>query len=178
MKNTSIPYMNPEEIVDLVCYLTKQTVMLEIGGGKSSIFLSRIVKELVTVEHDRGWANQISNSPEIFSETWKLHVVEPNWPQSHCFQPAEDGQFENYVNFIKTLEDEKFDVVLIDGRDRVRSTLASIPKVKKGGVILIHDFWNRPKYHSLFSVNSIELIEDSNSFGKIQTNTLVAFRKK
>ncbi len=178
MKNTNIPYMNPEEIVDLVCYLTKQTVMLEIGGGKSSIFLSRIVKELVTVEHDRGWANEISNSPDLDLTAWKLHVVEPNWPQSHCFQPAEPGQFDGYVNFISTLEDNKFNVVLIDGRDRVRSTLASLPKIKNGGIVIIHDFWNRPKYHSLLNNPQLELIEDKNSFGKIPSNTLVAFRKK
>ncbi len=173
-----LPLMNSEEIVDLVSYLSKHTFMLEIGGGKSSIFLSKIVKQLVTLEHDRKWANQISDFGNIDHSSWDLHVVEPNWPQSHCFQPAEPGQFDNYVNFISTLEDNKFDIVLIDGRDRVRSTLASLPNIKQGGIILIHDFWNRSKYHSLLSNPGMELIEDKNSFGKIPSNTLVAFRKK
>jgi predicted O-methyltransferase YrrM len=169
--------MNDAEIVDLVSYITKDTEMLEIGGGNSTIFLSKIVKKLVTIEHNLEWSKSIQESLKNFNADWTLHVVEPNWPQQHSFHPAEDGQFDNYINFISSLPDHCFDVVLIDGRDRVRSSISAVPKLKKGGVLLIHDFWNRKKYHSLLSLPGIELVVDSNSYSGSENNTLAAFRK-
>jgi hypothetical protein len=152
--------------------------MLEIGGGNSTIFLSKLVKRLVTIEHNLEWSKTIENRIKNSKIDWTLHVVEPNWSQIHPFQPAENGQFDNYVNFISTLDDNQFDVILVDGRDRVKCALQSIPKLKKYGVILIHDFWNREKYHVLLDNNELELIVDSNSYNKIPNNTLVALKKK
>jgi len=178
MREKTLPYMTNDEIVDLVSYLTRDTEMLEIGGGNSTIFLSKLVKRLVTIEHNLEWSKTIENRIKNSKIDWTLHVVEPNWSQIHPFQPAENGQFDNYVNFISTLDDNQFDVILVDGRDRVRCTLQSIPKLKKDGVILIHDFWNREKYHVLLDNNELELIVDSNSYNKIPNNTLVALKKK
>jgi predicted O-methyltransferase YrrM len=177
MREKILPYMTNDEIVDLVSYITKDTEMLEIGGGNSTIFLSKLVKRLVTIEHDLKWSKSIKESLKDLNINWQLHVVEPNWPQQHPFHPAENGQFTNYVNFISTLSDNQFDVVLIDGRDRVKSSLASIPKLKVGGILLIHDFWNREKYHSLLSEPKLQLIVDSNSYFNLNTNTLAAFKK-
>ncbi len=177
MKNQHLPLMTKEEIVDLVCYLNRETVMLEIGGGNSTVFLSRIVKKLVTLEHDKGWGNTIKGFEGLQDKNWELHIVEPNWPQSHCFAPAEIGQFDNYVNFLESLDEDFFDVILVDGRDRVRSAKATINKLKVGGVMLIHDFWNRTKYHSILEDESLELIEDENSHGKEASNTLVALKR-
>jgi predicted O-methyltransferase YrrM len=152
--------------------------MLEIGGGNSTLFFSKIVKRLVTIEHNKEWSDKISNDIKSISKCdWSIHVVEPSFPQSHPFQPSEPGQFDNYINFISNLEKDQFDVILIDGRDRVRCTIASIPLLKKGGILLIHDFWNRPKYHSVLQLSELELIKDTNSYINSE-NTLAAFKKK
>lgn len=172
-----LPYMSHREIIDLVSYLDRDTEMLEIGGGNSTVFFSRIVKRLVTVEHNLEWSESIKKKMEGSKCNWEIHTIEPNWPQVHPFNPAEEGQFDNYVNFISSLPEDQFDLALIDGRDRVRSFSAAITKVKKRGILLIHDFWNREKYHSLLDINSLELIFDSNSYGTDVDNTLAAFRR-
>lgn len=178
MEHKFIPFMTPEEIVDLTCFLNREQDMLEIGGGMSTVFFSNIVKSLVTIEHNREWADKLSKFEQLQNKNWTLHVVEPSWPQVHSFAPAEPRQFDKYIDFISDLENESFDVVLVDGRDRVRAAEASISKLKSSGILLIHDFWNRPKYHSILSHPDLILLEDSNSFGKVPTNTLVAFRRK
>jgi len=180
MMKTNIPYMNNEEIVDLVTYINRDTEMLEIGGGNSTIFLSKIVKKLVTIEHDENWSRTIKSEMEKsnFSSNWELHVVKPNWNQLHPFSPAEEGQFINYTNFILSLPDEQFDVILVDGRDRVQCVKNSISKLKKNGVLLIHDFWNREKYHSILDLNELDLIVDTNSYVNPSSNTLASFKKK
>jgi hypothetical protein len=177
MREKILPYMTNDEIVDLVSYITKDTEMLEIGGGHSTVFLSNIVKKLTTVEHSLVWSKTIKKLMEQNNSDWQMYVVQPNWPQSHPFQPAEQGQFKNYVDFISTLPNNQYDVILIDGRDRIKCSIASIPKLKVGGVLLIHDFWNRQKYHSLLDISELQLIVDSNSYFNLETNTLAAFKK-
>jgi hypothetical protein len=174
-RQKTLPYMTSDEIVDLLTYIDRNSEVLEIGGGNSTVFLSRIVKKLVTIEHNLEWAEIVRSKVDVLDSDWTLYVVEPNWPQQHPFFPAENGQFNDYVRFISTLSDNQFDVILIDGRDRVRSSVASIPKLKKGGILLIHDFWNRKKYHSLLNLSEIELVVDSNSYSTSGNNTLVAF---
>jgi len=83
-----------------------------------------------------------------------------------------------YPTDFPDLDDNQFDVILVDGRDRVRCALQSIPKLKKNGIMLIHDFWNREKYHVLLDNNELDLIVDSNSYNKTTNNTLVALKKK
>jgi len=177
-KHRHLPYMNSEEISDLITYIDKDTEMLEIGCGNSTLFFSKIIKRLVSIEHNKEWCDKISNDMKLISKCdWSIHVIEPKFPQLHSFQPAEPGQFDEYVNFISNLEKDQFDVVLVDGRDRVRCTIASIPLLKKDGVLIIHDFWNRPKYHSVLQMSELELIKDDNSYENSE-NTLVAFKKK
>ena len=71
-----------------------------------------------------------------------------------------------------------FDVILIDGRDRVRATNALVKNVKEGGYLIIHDFWNRPKYHNVLNLNGLELVVEKNSYptDKIE-DTLVILKK-
>jgi predicted O-methyltransferase YrrM len=170
-----IPYMTSDEIVDLVSYLDRDSEVLEIGGGGSTLFISRIVKKLITIEHNFEWSNRIKNRMASLSKKsdWEIHIVPPAWPQVHPFQPAEPGQFDSYVEFISGLEKESFDVILIDGRDRVRCFQSSLSLLKKGGTILIHDFWNREKYHSILDIPEINLIVKEKS----TSNTLAAFVK-
>ena len=64
MREKILPYMTNDEIVDLVSYITKDTVMLEIGGGNSTVFLSNIVKKLTTIEHNLIWSKTIKKLME------------------------------------------------------------------------------------------------------------------
>ena len=70
-----------------------------------------------------------------------------------------------------------FDVIIVDGRDRVRATNALVQNLKEGGYLIIHDFWNRPKYHSVLSLNDLELVIEKNSHTQTE-DTLVVLRKK
>jgi len=172
-----IPLMNDIEIVHMVSYLDKNMTMLEIGSGSSTHFLSKIVKKLVSLEHNREWLEWVKELMKSNDSDWSYHLVEPSWPQGHPFEPSQPGQFDDYVKFIGTFEESYFDVILVDGRDRVRCSIEVISKLKRGGFLIIHDFWNRPKYHSLLDYPLIEMIEEDNSWGKIPKNSIVVFKK-
>ena len=177
MNENEIPYMTGDEIVHMMKYIDRETSLLEIGGGGSTIFLSKFVRRLVTVEHNKEYSKKLFNILGTIRDNWTLHIVEPNFPQQHPFEPAKPGQFDKYIDHISKI-DEIFDVILIDGRDRVRSVHASLSKLKIGGYMIIHDFWNRPKYHSVLNIPQLKLITESNSFppGEIK-NTIVILKK-
>lgn len=172
-----IPYMNDTEIVHLMRYLDKEKDVLEIGCGHSTIFLSKLVNRLVAIEHNVEWGTQIYNKLKEFGLPHDIKIIPPNYPQPHSFHPAQPNQFDNYVNYIKEYT-EVFDLVIVDGRDRVRCATESIKNLKMGGFMIIHDFWNRSKYHSVLSLNQLELVLEKNSYptDKID-DTLVVLRK-
>jgi predicted O-methyltransferase YrrM len=178
MTEDEIPYMNETEIVHLMRYINRNTELLEIGGGGSTIFLSKFVKRIVTVEHNKEWGGKLANTlQKSRKNNWTLHIAEPNFPQQHPFQPAQPGQFDGYINHIRSL-DEVFDVILVDGRDRVRSVEASLSKLKIDGYMIIHDFWNRPKYHTILNLPQLKLVTESNSFPPGEINDTIVILKK
>ena len=54
-------------------------------------------------------------------------------------------QFRDYIAAIDEFEDEYFDIIAIDGRERVACLVHAIPKLRPGGVLVLDDS-NRPKY--------------------------------
>ena len=57
--------------------------------------------------------------------------------------------FDSYIEFPKTLN-KKFNIVIIDGRERVKCAKAIINLLHDDHKIFIHD-WNRKKYHKVLS---------------------------
>lgn len=178
MTEKDLPFMNETEIVHLMKYISRDTNLLEIGGGGSTAFLSKFVKSILTIEHNKQWGFEIYDSLKSVRNNFTINVIEPNFPQQHPFQPAQPNQFDNYINYIKSI-DKEFDVILIDGRDRVRSVEATIDKLVYGGYMIIHDFWNRPKYHSVLNIPNLKLVNEENSFPKGEVkDTLVILKKQ
>jgi predicted O-methyltransferase YrrM len=177
-KNDFIPYMNDTEIVHLMRYIDKEKDVLEIGGGHSTVFLSKLVKKITTIEHNAEWGSKLYSILKELELPIDIRIIPPNFPQTHPFEPAKAGQFDNYVDYINKFDD-LYDIVIVDGRDRVRCVGASIKNLKTGGILIVHDFWNRVKYHTILNNNQLELIREDNSYpNKEITDTIVVFRKK
>jgi predicted O-methyltransferase YrrM len=177
-KNDFIPYMNDTEIVHLMRYIDKEKNVLEIGGGHSTVFLSKLVKRITTIEHNVEWGSKLYTILKELELPADIRIIPPNFPQNHPFEPAKDGQFDNYIEYIKKFDD-LYDIVIVDGRDRVRCVEASIKNLKNDGILIVHDFWNRTKYHSILNNPQLELIREDNSYpSKEIRDTIVVFRKK
>jgi len=93
--------------------------VLEFGAGASSVYFSKRVKSVVSVEDNRDWYHQVlakkpDNLTLVLAETKNAYVN---------FQP--DG--------------DKFDFVLIDGQFRQDCLFKSIEHLNAKGVILLDD---------------------------------------
>lgn len=123
-----VPWMNFPIIALLKEKLTSDLRLFEYGSGYSTYFYAGKVNNVVSVEYDQRWHEFVkSNAPSNVTVIYQ--------------QQDNDG---DYCRVINTLDSE-FDVVVVDGRDRINCVKQSLPKLSAKGVILLDDS-QREKY--------------------------------
>lgn len=124
--------------------------VFEYGGGGSTMFFTSRAREVVTVEHNAEWFDTLQKEcAERQRSNWEgFHVsAEPGAPSNasisnpdHYISDDKDYQgmnFEKYASFIDRYPEEYFDIIVVDGRARPSCTKHAIPRLKKGGWLLI-----------------------------------------
>jgi len=108
--------------------LNKQHAVFEFGSGNSTFFYAKYAALVVSVEHDKEWYDKIvskkpENSEMIFCELTR------------------GGDYS--VMPVKL--EEKFDIIIVDGRDRVNCATRAVDALSPNGVIVLDDS-EREKY--------------------------------
>jgi hypothetical protein len=148
-KIPSAPWMSIAAIQIFDALLTKEMKGFEFGSGGSTIFFSKRAGHLVSLEHDVAWHEQIvKRIHDLGIDNVTYHLVEKendrdkpsligkrNDDYTVPFTPA--TCFVNYYSFIDRYADESFDFIVVDGRARVESALHALPKLKKGGILIL-----------------------------------------
>jgi len=114
--------MNYAVISFLKDRLDKNMRLFEYGSGYSTLFYSSLVKSVVSVEYDKEWYETISGKA---GDNVRL-----------IYQPLGSG--DDYCSTIKR-EAGEFDVVIIDGRERVKCAINSWSALSESGVIVFDD---------------------------------------
>ena len=118
-KGNPIPWLTYPAIEFLKKRIKKDFSVFEYGCGNSTLWWASRVKEVQSIEHDKEWyARIISKIPENVSIS---HIE------------LEYGR--NYSNKIKEFKN-RFDIVVIDGRDRVNCAMNCLDALKSDGVII------------------------------------------
>lgn len=136
----NLPWL-PFRIIDLLDdYLTPGSRVFEFGGGGSTLWFSKRAGEVVTVEHDTDWFPVLASAMEGKAGATVMH------------QSSADD-YNGYVDSIAAYPDDHFDVVVVDGRERVRCFETAMPKVRPGGLLILDDT-NRERYRPAFDLAS------------------------
>lgn len=107
--------------------------LFEYGSGYSTRFYAERVKRVVSVEYDEEWAETVAASlPSNAKLVFKTQDV--------------DGVYCRAIHD----EDEKFDLVVVDGRDRVNCVKQAESMLTERGVILLDDS-ERERYSAAFA---------------------------
>jgi len=121
-------------------HLKNHHVVLEYGSGASTIEIAKIVKKIISIEHDVDFFKQIKiNMPENAS----LFLIKPN--KIYIEGSSDDGsydQFKDYVNY--PLNMGPFDIIFIDGRARTSCSRICHLMTHENSLIFIHDFYIPP----------------------------------
>lgn len=155
-----MPWLTYEAIGFLNRHVKKNMHVFEFGGGGSSVYFARHSGTVVTVEHDAGWFEAmcaIMEKKEITNWDGNLITAEEGGsgdigdPDAYVSDDKifEGKNFKAYASFIDRFENESFDIIVVDGRARPSCTKHALPKLKKGGWLII-DNADRTYYFTAF----------------------------
>jgi len=131
---------------------------LEFGLGGSSIrALQKSNAVIHTVESSTEWIQEMRKYRIVRNQQLKrlkIYPVDIGETTTWGYSTADEPQpvFEDYSSSIfNQIDHEKIDLALIDGRFRVACTLKVVQQChqNKNLRILVHDFWDRTRYHTI-----------------------------
>lgn len=127
--------------------------VFEYGSGGSSLFFLKHAGMVVSVEHDAAWFERVKHAVQAKSVTgWEGILVGPEAvpagtdnnrrkdnPLDYVSEDPSYAQYQwrRYASSIDRYPDNHFDIVLVDGRARPSCLFHSIPKVKRGGLLVL-----------------------------------------
>ena len=117
--NEPIPWFTYPSIKFIDTRLNKELDVFEFGCGNSTIWFANRVKSIVSVENDNEW----------------IEAISPKMPPNSkiVYQPLEiDGTYsKECIN-----QNRKFQVIIIDGRDRINCAKNCFEALSDDGVII------------------------------------------
>ena len=117
-----IPWINFPAVRILEERLTKDLSLFEFGGDYSTLFYAKKVRAVTSVEFDKKWLNIIKTQvPDNVNIIFKREDV--------------DGDYCRVIGEIG----DRYDVVIVDGRNEVNCIKQSISALSSQGVILLDD---------------------------------------
>ncbi|MDP2652065.1 MAG: hypothetical protein Q8O94_02925 [bacterium] len=116
-------------------YITPEMNVLEFGAGGSTIWFARNARKVITIEHNEVWFDYISEQLKQENLSPKARIILSEQPYNNV--PISLGL--------------TFDLILIDGRDRVLCAESSCGLLNPGRYMML-DNSNRTRYNKIFSM--------------------------
>jgi hypothetical protein len=101
--------------------LNKSMNVFEYGSGNSTFYYADKVKSVTSIEHDRLWYEQVKNN---VSDNVIL-----------IYQDLDTSKYTSSV----TMQKKMFDIIIVDGRDRVNCLKQSVNALSEEGIIVLDD---------------------------------------
>lgn len=124
----TLPFINYFLTLENLKKRFKNSSVFEYGAGQSTLFFSKYFKHVDSVEHDLDWYNYVSDK----------------MPKNVSIIHRELSKNGVYARSVKETG-RKYDVIIVDGRDRVNCLKYSLDSLKKDGIIIL-DNSERTKY--------------------------------
>jgi tRNA A58 N-methylase Trm61 len=96
--------------------------VFEYGSGNSTLWYSKKVNSVSSVEDDKQWFEKVQNNMPDNVMIYHENLV---YGGTYC-------HFSNILN-------KEFDLIIIDGRDRVNCMKNTLTSLKKNGIIVLDD---------------------------------------
>jgi predicted O-methyltransferase YrrM len=126
----------PFVVIDLLATeIGRESLIFEFGGGGSTAWFADRAGRVITAEHDEAWYTDLARAMDGFDNVdivWAEHL--PDYPAT-----------------IDRYHEHLFDVVLVDGRERIACVEHAMRRIKPGGILVLDDSV-RPKYAAASSL--------------------------
>lgn len=145
-----LPWLTFLSIEFLHSYIKPGFKVFEYGGGASTQYFCRKECEVYTTENNADWFSVLTQIADQNKFNWKGELIqgEPidnftllDASNPHHYYTTDESslknKFEKYAASIDKFENDFFDIVLVDGRSRPSCIMHAIPKIKKGGLLIL-----------------------------------------
>lgn len=139
------PWLTEQSIIVIKNHLNgiSNPKILEFGSGYSTIWFCKNYNcEITSVEHSAPWYEYVRNVLKEYHPNLILR-------ESDVVEKDSDLLIESYAIIADQFSDEYFDLILIDGRNRVDCFNRSERTLKKGGLMVL-DNSERSEYRQIF----------------------------
>ena len=127
-----LPWLSPQAIQFLAQHLQSTDVGLEFGSGRSTLWFTRRVSFLTSVEHNPEWHRRI-----------KGMAIRAGADNLECLlvlkEDDEMSRSPAYARVAERFVDGSLDFILVDGIYRDYCANASIGKLRAGGLLILDD---------------------------------------
>ena len=125
--------------------LRKDMTVFEYGAGSSTLYFSRRVAQVFSIEHDKEWFDYLKHEIEkqmitnVVCRLIEPETVDEKHENTYFSDspPYKGKSFEAYVKSIDAFPDQHFDIVVVDGRARTSCIAHARNKVKPGGYLMV-----------------------------------------
>jgi predicted O-methyltransferase YrrM len=124
------PWITPAATNMLNTLLLPTDIGFEFGSGRSTVWYAKRVRRLTSIEENRSWASMVQ------SELSKQGLTNAEVIYVDCSGDRSVAA-DAYVSAIRSRPDDSLDFVMVDGNFRGHCTVAAIPKLKPGGLLVI-----------------------------------------
>jgi hypothetical protein len=121
-KGKALPWVTYSFIDFIRERINKTQHIFEYGSGSSTIFYAERAGSVTSVEHDKSWFDKVKNTS-------------PGNAEMIFCQLEKDGEYAKKA----TLLGKKFDIIIVDGRDRVNCCKYSVDALSENGVLVLDD---------------------------------------
>jgi hypothetical protein len=132
-----VPWLPYALIDELERTITPGMRVFEYGGGGSTTWFADRGARVITVENHPGWIAEVAAL--VTGADVDLRFVDTG------------AGYDAYVGAIDAEPDGSLDVVVVDGRERVRCFARAVPKVAPGGLLIIDDI-DRRRYQPVMDL--------------------------
>ncbi len=123
------PWLTKAANAILSSYLGRSDAGLELGSGRSTVWLAKRIRHLISLEHNEVWYHKVRRMlKDNALDNVDLHLI-----------PAEeqkDGK-PRYVAFVDGLPLNSIDFALVDGAHRGLCALSALERIRPGGLLII-----------------------------------------
>lgn len=172
--DVKLPWINYRGIAFLNKTVTEKMNVFEYGSGGSTKYWIEKGANVYSVEHDREWYdlvlksfadNKVSSTHQIFlKEPEQLDLQEYDISNPDHYVSSGKKKYKNYATAIDQFDNCFFDIVLVDGRARPSCVKHAVPKIRKGGYLVLDNsdreyYTSHPRIKEL--LGSFEKVFDS-----------------
>jgi hypothetical protein len=131
------PWIAPGAVRFCASHLRPDQVGLEWGSGRSTRWYASRLGKLLSIEFDPHWHRKVNRLIEG-QKGVECRFIALDHPLD---EPARRDYYPlpAYVAVVKEFPDESLDFVVVDGHYRIACIQQALPKLKKGGLLLVDD---------------------------------------